>query len=226
MSARLILPQLLFSILCSACLFAQQNHAAVAEFPVVWQQNIVAGKTPVGARIQAKLDIATLVNGTVIPRNAVLTGEVLESAAKTASDPSRLAIRIDSVQWKSGSAPVKLFLTPWYYPAMVENGPDLQYGPEQSPKRSWNGMGQYPDPNSPTYRPFPGATDSDKGSSAPDTTSATTSNHRVAMKDIEFQRSDDGVIVMISAHSNIKLDKVTTYVLASGDSHPASANAK
>jgi hypothetical protein len=219
MYIRLGLPQLLFSVLCSVSLFSQQNPAPAApEFPVVWQQNIVAGKTPVGTKIQAKLDIATLANGTVFPRNAVLTGEVVESVAKTATDSSRLAIRIDSVLWKNGSASVKLYLTRWYYPVTADNGPNLQYGPEQSPKKTWNGMGQYPDPNSPVYKPFPNASDSDKGPSGPDTTSATTSNHYVAMKDVEFQRSNDGVITMISSRSNIKLDKVTTYVLASGDS--------
>ncbi len=86
------------------------------EFPIFMKQNIVAGKTPVGTKIQAKLVAATLVNGVVVPRDAILSGEVIESVKKSASDPSRLAIRMDSADWKKGSVPIKAYLTAWYYP--------------------------------------------------------------------------------------------------------------
>ena len=55
----------------------------------------------------------------------------------------------------------------------------------------------------------------------PDTPSATISNHRVLMKDVETASGNDGEIALVSKHSNIKLDKVTTYVLASRDLFPA-----
>ncbi len=95
---------LILCVFSSTTILSQQKPAAsappgVQEFPVVMQQNIAAGKTPVGTKIQAKLEVATFIDGTVVPRNAVFTGEVVESAAKTAADPSRLAIRIDSVLW-------------------------------------------------------------------------------------------------------------------------------
>jgi hypothetical protein len=78
--------------------------------------NVAAGKTPVGAKIKARLAVATLIDGKVIPRSAVFSGEVIDSAAKTATDPSRLAIRMDSVVWKKGSASLTAYLTAWYYP--------------------------------------------------------------------------------------------------------------
>lgn len=188
----------------------------VREFPMVLESNVVAGKTAVGTKIQARLAVATLQEGIVIPRNALFTGEVIESKAKTATEASRVAIRMDSAQWKNGSAAVKLYLTAWYYPAVTEAGQNLQYGPAQPANRTWNGQGQYPDPNSKTYKPFPGG-DSDSNANNPDVPSSVTSNHRVAMANVESERSSDGTIAIVSHKANIKLDKLTTYVLASGD---------
>jgi hypothetical protein len=208
-----------------ASLFGQQKAAASSavstpEFPVILQQSVTAGKTPPGTKIQARLEAATLVAGTVFPRNAVFSGEVVESVAKTKTDASRVALRMDSVQWKEGSAAVKVYLTTWYYPTSDAAGQDLQYGPTQPANRTWNGQGQYPDPNSKVYRPFPGS-DSDKGSAgAPDTPSATPSNHRLLMKGVEPATGSDGTLTLVSKKSNIKLDKLTTYVLAGGDLIP------
>ena len=217
---------LILCVLSCSEILSQQKPAASAvppgtqEFPVVMQQNVAAGKTPVGSRVQAKLEVATLIDGAVVPRNAVFSGEVIESVAKTATDPSRLAIRIDSVLWKKGSASITAYLTAWYYPTKDATGQDLQYGPTQPANRTWNGQGQYPDPNSKVYRPFPGS-DSDNGASAPNTPSSTASNRRVLMKDVESAKNSDGVIAIVSKSNNIKLDKLTTYVLATGDLLPA-----
>lgn len=186
------------------------------EFPVVLQQSVTAGKTPPGTKIQAKLWIATLLDGKVIPRNAVFSGEVIESVAKTKTDPSRIALRMDSVQWKGGSAEVKVYLTAWYYPPRTASGQDLQYGPQQPANRTWNGEGQYPDPNSKVYKPFPGG-GTGQTSAVPDTPTATTSNHRILMDDVETTSGSDGVLALSSKKINLKLDKLTTYVLASGD---------
>jgi len=181
---------------------------------------VTAGKTPAGTKVQAKLEVATLVEGSVIPRDAVFSGEVIESVAKTKSDPSRVALRMDSVQWKTGSASIQVYLTPWYYPTNESVGQDLQYGPQQPAKRTWNGQGQYPDPNSKVYRPFPGS-DSDKSASVPDTPSAITSNHRVLMKNVTTATSNDGTLALVSKQGNIKLDKLTIYVLSRGDLNAA-----
>lgn len=216
---------LVLTVSYSATVLGQQKSASSAtssaqEFPVVLQQSVAAGKTPVGTKVQAKLEVATLVQGTVVPKNAVFSGEVIESAAKTKTDPSRLAIRMDSIQWKNGSAPVKVYATAWYYPTRDEEGQNLQYGPQQPANRTWNGQGQYPDPNSKVYKPFPGG-DPNQGTSVPDTPSATTSKHRVLMKDVETANANDGTITLVSKRTNIKLDKLTTYVLAGADGQPA-----
>jgi hypothetical protein len=229
MFTRVILLCVMETMFCAATLTGQQTpppsgssassaspaSSAVHEFPVVFQENIIAGKISVGAKVHAKLAIATLVNGTVVPRNAVFSGEVLESVGKTKTDSSRLAIRFDSAQWKSITAKTRLYVTTWLYPTGSEAGPDLQYGPQQSDRKTWNGMGEYPS-SDPTYRPFPKSTD-DKGSPAPETPAPITSGRRIRMKDVESQIDRDGVITLVSTHSNIKLDKVTMYVISSSD---------
>jgi hypothetical protein len=184
------------------------------------QQSVTAGKTPAGTKIQAKLAVATLVDGTVFPINAMFSGEVIESIAKTKISPSRLGVRMDSVQWKNGSAAVTVYLTAWYYPTNDELGQNLQYGPPQPANRTWNGAGEYPDPNSKVYKPFPGGSD-DKGGSVPDTPVSATSNHRVLMKNVEVAAGSEGAFALVSKRTNIKLDKLTVYVLASGDLLPA-----
>ena len=229
-SRGMALTHLVLGVACSAVSFGQQpapapsnsssaNSSAVREFPVILQQNVVAGKTLVGSKVMAKLEVATLMNGAVIPRNAVFAGEVIESSAKTATEPSRLAIRMDSVKWKNGAAAFSVYLTSWYYPTMDQMGQNLQYGPEQPANRTWNGQGQYPDPNSKVYKPFPGG-DSDKGGGAPDTPSSASSNRRVLMKDVASVSGDTGAIAIVSKTANLKLDKLTTYVLATGDLLP------
>jgi hypothetical protein len=208
------------ALFCSVTLVAQDKPASIAtvrEFPVTMRQKVVAGKTPVGTKVEAKLAVATLMNGTVIPMNAVFSGEVVESVAKSASDPSRLAIRMDSVQWKKGTAPVKVFLTAWYYPIKTTPVQDLMFGPPEGPiSKTWNGAGTYPDPSSPASQPFPGREPPKNPEITPGCTASCISDHRSPMKDVESTSSNDG-IALTSSRLNIKLDKYTTYVLATGD---------
>jgi len=218
MAARRLLLNLMLSVACAAGLLGQQTPqtglaATSQEFPIVLLQNVTAGKTPVGTKVQAKLSIATLLNGVVIPRNAVFSGEIVESVAKTSKARSRLAIRMDSIAWKDGTASVRAFMTPWYYPTESESGQDLQYGPPQSPTRTWNGAGAYPDPNLRGYKPFPDA-GSDKDPSAQNTPASVTSKRRVPMKNVEAERASDGTTALVSKNSNLKLDRLTTYILA------------
>jgi hypothetical protein len=203
----------------SASPVSASTPAGPLEFPVTLIENVVAGKTAVGTAVQAKLIVATLVNGVVVPKNAVFSGVIVESAEKSKADPSRLSIRMDSVQWKDGSIPIRVYLTPWYYPTAEQEGEDLQYGPTKSAKATWNGQGQYPDDRSKIYQPFPSG-DSKKGETAPNTPSAVTSNHRVPMKNVMSSLDSEGAITIASKHSNLKLDKFTTYVLANGDLLP------
>ena len=86
------------------------------ELPIVLRQSVEAGKTAVGTKVEARLVMATMMKGGVLPRDAVISGEVTESVAKSNQSPSRLAIRMDSAQWKNGVAKFKVYLTAWYYP--------------------------------------------------------------------------------------------------------------
>ena len=89
---------------------------------MVMRQNVTAGKTPVGTEVQAKLVVGTMGEGTVFLKNAVFSRKVVESVAKTSTETSRLAIQMDSVQWKDGSAAVKIYLTGWIHPTTVASG--------------------------------------------------------------------------------------------------------
>src|SRR6202158_5447121 len=195
-------------ILCSAALLSGQTRsqqtpiahssAGAREFPVIMRQNVTAGSTPVGTKVQAKLAVATLVDGVVVPRDAILSGEVTESVAKSAADPSRLAIRMDSAQWKKGSAPIvlslasKVYLTAWYYPVVAMTSQDLSYEPPDAPssKKNRNGMGTYPDRNNPaSQQPFPGRNPGPDLGSPP---SSIISKHRALMKNWDATRNMEG----------------------------------
>ena len=95
------------------------------EFPVVLQQSVEAGKTPAGTKVQGKLAAATLFNGTLIPKNAVASGVVVESESKRGEDRARLAIRMNTVSWNGGWAPLNAYLMPLYYPATGQAVPNL-----------------------------------------------------------------------------------------------------
>jgi hypothetical protein len=191
--------------------------AGALELPVTMRQNVAAGTTPAGTKVQAKLTVATLINGTVIPQGAILAGEITESVAKSATDPSRLAILMSSAQWKGGQLelPKKVYLTAWYYPLVLPSPSDDPNNPANGSRR-WNGN---PDPNLRTTAPFPGH---DPGTDpAPPAPQSGISPHRVVMKSVDSVPNDDGSITLTSKHSNIKLDKQTTYVFATSDPLPA-----
>jgi len=178
------------------------NSGPLQEFPVTMRQNVAAGKTPVGTKVEARLTIATLVKGAVIPEGAIFRGEVIESVAKSKAEPSRLAIRVDSVQWKKESRPMKLFLTVWYYPILMGEDAQTREGDNSPPiMQNPNAQG-FPNPRTP-----------------PDLFPQTSrlSETRITMKDVESSRAVDGTITLTSSKSNLKLDKSTTYVLANGD---------
>jgi hypothetical protein len=206
---------------------AVSSPPAGLDLPVIMRQNVVAGATPVGTKVEAKLAVATLIDGVVVPQDAILSGEVTESVAKSADGPSRLAIRMDSAQWKNGSAPKelqlakKVYLTPWYYPAAPPSDRDFSSGlPDAShnPRNGSGNAGVYPGQRNPTSPPFPGTDTGEDTRPAPPPRASDTSKHRVLMKNVESTRNGDGAVTLTSKRSNIKLDKTTTYVLAAGDS--------
>jgi len=204
------------------------SPSGAIELPVIMRQNVAAGTTPVGTKVQARLAVATLVDGVVVPRDAVLSGEVTESVAKSATDPSRLGIRMDSAQWKKGSAPIvlsltpKVYLTAWYYPVAAMTSQDLSDESPDDASQSWkhrNRPPTFPDPSAPASQPFPGRAGTDPGS-LPPSPSSSTSKHRAMMKNVESTRNSDGAVTLTSRSFNIKIDKATTYVLATGDLLP------
>jgi hypothetical protein len=222
-------------VLGSAALFGQttpqpatavSSSQAALELPVTMRQKVAAGKTAVGTKVQAKLAVATLVDGVVIPRDALLSGEVTESVAQSANSASRLAICMDSAQWKNGAAPIvlslapKVYLTAWYYPVAMPTNQDISSGlPAPNYPRPPSGTGTYPGPRNPTAPQFPDpdpGRDRDTGLAPP----SNISQHRLLMKDVESTRTDEGAITLTSKHSNIKLDKATTYVFATADRLP------
>ncbi len=211
------LPKIPFScgallVLCSVAAYSQQTPPAPdplvpMEWPVTFLENIAAGMTPVGAKVQAKLFIATLVNGNVIPEGAVLSGVVTASQAKSKTDAARLAIRMDTVQWKdNGPFAVKLYLTVWYHPfksTLNQQGSAPNYdhgkigirapGPEnrdgiilQNPDLINNGL---------------------------------VSAQRLHIEKVESVTGEQGEVVLTSQKSNIKLDKAIVYVFELSESH-------
>jgi hypothetical protein len=188
---------------CFASLLAQPkpSSAGLQEFPVIMRQSVVAGKTPVGTKVEANLTLATLTSGQVIPEGATFSGEVVESVAKSATTPSRLSIRMDSVRWKKGNAAVKLYLTAWYYPIRLE--------PDDPDKNSSDPL------SAENRRPvgFPGQRNPEVLPPIP----SHSAEKRVLMKDVDLVHDSDGVAALTSTHLTLKLDRSTTYVFATAD---------
>jgi hypothetical protein len=189
------------------------------ELPVLMRQAVVAGQTPVGAKVEAKLSIATLVSGKVIPAGATLSGEVVVSEAKTADKPSRLAIRVDSARWKNNSLPFNAYLTAWYYPqqiAMDDNSASNRTGIHgEAGVGAGVGIGGARSA-APMSRPYPPNNPND-APNYPAPPASTLSASRVKMKDVDSVPLEGGGIAIASSRLNLKLDKSTTYVLATGD---------
>ena len=95
---------------------AEHSSSAGLEFPVIMRQNVVSGTTPVGTKVQAKLAFTTMVGRVVVPQNAILSGEVTESTAKSATDASRLGIRMDSHIGKTARCPSRFTSPPGFTP--------------------------------------------------------------------------------------------------------------
>jgi len=184
---------------------------AGCELPITLRQSVVAGKTAVGAKVDGQLLMATMMKGEVIPRRALISGEVIESVAKSGNSSSRLAIRMDSAQWKNGGVKFKGYLTGWYYPLERMALSNLSNGPPGDP-RNWGGVDYTDPPNAAMAQqnssPHP---ENVVNASIP---ASIISGERVPMKNLETMRGADGSIVLVSARSSINLNKVTVFVLA------------
>jgi hypothetical protein len=204
-------------------LLAQQSPSFIAlptpappnaqEFPVMMRQSVTAGKTPVGTKVQAILGIATLVSGKVIPDGAVFSGVVVESAAKSAAGPSRLSIRMDSAQWKTGSLALTTYLTQWYHPMRLTLGEDrFDDRPDANGEHSKRTWAAY-NPNPSDAVLFPNDSNQAHLKTAPPP-AMSISERRVTIKDVQLEKDSNGEQILVSTRSNIKLDKSTTYVLS------------
>jgi hypothetical protein len=187
-------------------------HGCVeCELPILLRQTVEAGKTAVGTKVEAQLVMATMMKGGVLPKGAVISGEVVESVAKSGKSPSRLAIRMDSARWKNGAAKLKVYLTAWYYPPAPMPPPNLSYTPPGD-RRNWGGVDPTVDTTDP-QNPAQKLSQQDNGVNA-DAPASFISKNRVLMKNVKSASGEDGSVVLVSSRSNIKLNKVTTYVLA------------
>ena len=203
---------------CSAASIGQQRPQAssspvLREFPVVLQQSVEAGKTPAGTKVQGKLAAATLFDGALIPKNAVTSGVVVESESKRGKEQARLAIRMNTVTWNGGWAPLGAYLMPLYYPTTWQAVPNLPDGSPDPDSRTLNGAGQS---GSPMSRTSPGSGSEASQGAIPNIPAI--SNRPVRMENVALAPSSDGGIALVSEHANIKLTKLTTYVFAAGDS--------
>jgi len=187
------------------------DACAGCELPINLRESVEAGKTAVGTKVQAQLIMATMVKGAVLPRGAVISGEVLESVAKSHNSPSRLAIRMDSAQWKNGEAKFKVYLTAWFYPPAPMAPPNISYVP-QGDRRNWGGTDPTVDTTDPPNPAQRMSTQQTAVNAAPPATVISTK--RVPMKNVQSASGPDGTVVLVSSRSNIKLNKVTTYILA------------
>jgi hypothetical protein len=191
------------------------------EFPASLRSKIVAGSTAVGTQVHAKLTMATLVDGVVIPQDAVLTGRIEQSVAKTAESPSLLKIKFESAHWKKEKVDLNLYLAGCYYPIEFNNpseasGVHGEFGasvggvPPNSLPRSASGISGTGMPSLDASRqndPYP--------DQRPGIVFSEVSKHWVRLEKVETIAENDGSLKLTSSDRNLKLDKGTVYLLRS-----------
>jgi hypothetical protein len=196
------------------------NSRPSLEFPASLQGKVVAGSTPVGAEVRARLAMATLMEGVVIPQDALIFGHVEQSVAKSNDAPAILKIKFESARWKKGSTPLTLYLAGCYYPVEFRSPADNPSGlhgevgltmggapPDTFPRAGGgmpnsgglstmdaSGQGTYPDPR-------------------PSVTVSEVAKHWVRMEKVETVVAPDGSLQITSHEKTLKLDKGTTYLL-------------
>lgn len=206
-------------VVLSACCAIQAQQGSVPlpavkrlELPVVLRQKIVAGVTPAGTLVEAKLQIATLVNGAVIPAGAILSGHVEVSAKNEGNNPSRVKIKFDSARWKKETAPLEVYATGAYYPVLRYDNdggatPNARYGAIDK------GASGADDPYPPPPGPRPGKIPEGFGADVPEPIATRVSSHWVRAEGTDAFVDDNGSITVISSTHDLKFDKDTTYLL-------------
>jgi hypothetical protein len=189
-------------LLCAQFSMAQPapRHASRErlEFPLELRQKIVAGQTPAGSAVEAKLVIATLVRGVVIPEGAMFSGTVEESVARAGNTPSRLRIHITAAKWNAGSMTVNLYITNTCYPhrrsalEKEDSLSGLQKRQDEILQAQQHG-GVIP------------MLDTEKPGAS------SRYEHRTVLEDTKGERDEDGRIAILSEKSNLKLDAGRVY---------------
>jgi hypothetical protein len=198
------------------------------EFPASLQAKIVAGSTPVGTEVRARLAMATLMDGVVIPQDAVISGHVEQSVAKTDEAPSVLKIKFETAHWKKGSAPVNLYLAGCYYPIDFESASDNPSGVHGEIGVMMGGTAPDTLPRANGGMPSIGGTptmDASRPNAYPDprpgVTVSEVSKHWVRIEKVETVAAPDGGLAITSTERNLKLDKGTVYLLRTPPPPPA-----
>jgi hypothetical protein len=199
--------------------------AAVAqEFPAVFERKVVAGQVAQGSEFHARLKMATLVRGVVVPEGAELRGVVEESAAKSGDSPSRLKIHITQLKWGAGEMALDLYLTDHYDRELTPgNSMSAEQGKTDLPVKGtgsepsgWRNEGftSRPVRGTPSsLRTIPlGSDDFDKKnrepSAAPEKAAAATHGK---LDGIESVRDASGAILLTSRTHTIKLGRELVY---------------
>jgi len=205
-------------VACCAASMGQQSQSSASsvlrQFPVVLQQSVEAGKTPVGTKVQAKLAVATTFHGILIPRDAIVSGVIFQSVSKNAKAPSRLGIRMENAKWNDESTcMMRAYLMPLYYTMTAQSPQAFPSGsPDPEDSRTLSGPAQSSSPM--MGQPFPDNSAASR-EAIPDT--PVLSSRPVSMKNVAIEPVEDGGVALVSEHSNIKLHKMTTYILAAID---------
>ena len=199
------------------------------EFPASLQTKVVAGSTPAGSEVRARLTMATFQNGVVIPQDAVMTGHIVQSVARSKDSPSLLKIKFESARWKNGHAPLNLYLAGCYFP--VEFPTSSSDTPGGIHGDIGINMGSAPPPNSlprnnggmsPSSMP---SLDSNRLDNYPDprpnSPLSEVSQHWIRMEKVDTVQAPDGSLHLTSSERNLKLDKGTVYLLRDVPEAPA-----
>ena len=217
-SRRLVIQGAILGFFTAAAIGQQKSTApsspVLREFPVILQQNIEAGKTPAGTKVKGKIAAATQFAGALIPKNAIASGVVVESASKTGKERARLSIRLISATWNGGWTPLGAYLMPLYYPMTEQAMPSLPTESLDPSSRTMEGPGQSSSPMG--GRPSP-ANGPEAGQGAIPNIPII-SDHPVRMRDVTLAPTSDGGIALVSEHASIKLYKLTTYIFAADES--------
>ena len=212
---RLLIPSVLIAALALPTVAQKQPSSATPsprlELPAHLLNKIEAGKTPVGTPVQAKLMMATLVRGQVVPENSVLSGMIEESTVKTKETPSRLRIHITSAKWQTGETKLDAYITSMYHPFWSQSSSRVRNQPLglQSPDAYNNDENvERQQRHEELERAAARSQDTSKAP-GPD---VGVSSHRYPLPDATVATDADGSTSIVSARHNLKLDTKTIYV--------------